>query len=213
MTASRITAKLATEVLYTISIKESKIMKQVRHAFTLVEILTVTAMICLIMAVIVVAYNGVYRSWASGNTIAAMNSAQLALEKYKLEVGHFPTGSGKLSDVTGGGDDNMKKLRENLLQNCSPFSYQDGNKVVVFDDFGDKPPKAPQEIYYVHLADSEKRDIFMLMSMGKDGAWGGNDDVVFLPFGLPGKSIKAGSYLCSTNASGTVTGELEPLAQ
>ena len=196
-------------------------MKQVRHAFTLVEILTVAAMICLIIAVIVVAYNGVYRSWASGNTIAAMNSAQLALEKYKLEVGHFPTGSGKLSDVTSGNDDNMKKLREDLLQNCSPFSYQDGSKVVVFDDFGDKPDKNKpnlgkiQEIYYVHLAgtDSEKRDIFMLMSMGKDGAWGGDDDIVFLPFGLPSKSIKAGSYLCSTDADGKIEGELEPLAQ
>ena len=194
-------------------------MKQVRHAFTLVEILTVTAMICLIMAVIVVAYNGVYRSWASGNTVAAMNSAQLALEKYKLEVGHFPTGSGKLSEVTSVDDENMKKLREGLLQSCSPFSYQDGNKVLVFDDFGDKPDKNKsnlgkiQEIYYVHLAESEERDIFMLMSMGKDGAWGGGDDVVFLPFGMPKKSIKAGSYLCSTSESGTITGELEPLAQ
>lgn len=191
-------------------------MKQTKHAFTLVEILTVAAMICLIMAVIVVAYNGVYRSWATSNTIAAMKSAQLALEKFKLENGTFPTGSGTLGAMS----DSNSKLADDLLQNCSPYSFKkDNNKVIVFDDFGDKPnkdkpnPANMQEIHYVHLAGSEDRDIFMLMSKGKDGAWGGEDDVIFLPFGLPGKSIKAGFYLCSTNESGNISGELEPLIE
>jgi hypothetical protein len=132
-----------------------------------------------------------------------------------LENGTFPTGKDTLGDMSA----SNSKLADDLLQNCSPYSFKIGNKVIVFDDFGDKPnkdkpnPANMQEIHYVHLYNSEKRDIFMLMSMGKDGAWGGGDDVVFLPFGMPKKSIKAGSYLCSTNASGTITGELEPLAQ
>ena len=108
-------------------------MKQTKHAFTLVEILTVAAMICLIMAVIVVAYNGVYRSWATSNTIAAMKSAQLALEKFKLENGTFPTGSGTLGAMS----DSNSKLADDLLQNCSPYSFKkDNNKVWhIFQNF------------------------------------------------------------------------------
>ena len=56
--------------------------KQVKR-FTLVEILMVTGMICLLAALILVAYNGVYRSWASKNTIATMKAAHLALDRWK----------------------------------------------------------------------------------------------------------------------------------
>ena len=53
----------------------------------------------------------------------------------------------------------------------------------------------------------------MLMSKGKNGAWGGEDDIIFLPFGLPSKSLKAGFYFCNTNESGNISGELEPLIE
>ena len=66
--------------------------KQVKR-FTLVEILMVTGMICLLAALILVAYNGVYRSWASKNTIATMKAAHLALDRYMLENGSYPVQS------------------------------------------------------------------------------------------------------------------------
>ena len=188
-------------------------MKRVKHTFTLVEILTVAAMICLIMSVILVAYNGVYRSWATGNTIAAMKSAHLALDKFKLDYKYFPQGSGKLGKVAKDADDEHpnegknRSLVHNLLQNCSPYSYMDGSDLLIFDDFGEKPPKTPQEIYYV----SSRHDDFMLMSKGKDGVFGGNDDIVYLPYG--DNSRKPGFYRCSVTSSGVISGEVETLSE
>ena len=65
-------------------------MKRNRNCFTLVEILMVAGMICLVAALIVVAYNGIYRSWATGNTVAVMKGAHLALDRHMLENGSYP---------------------------------------------------------------------------------------------------------------------------
>ena len=177
-----------------------------KNRFTLVEILTVSAMICLVMAVILIAYNGIYRSWATKNTIATMKAAQLPLDKFKLENEMYPVNSG---NTLGSAVHGEAVLKKELHQACSPFSQMNGNTLLVFDDFGDK--KAPQEIYYV--APVENRNTFMLMSKGKDGEWGGEDDIVFLPHGLESKNLKPGFYMCNATGSGTVSGEIEPIAQ
>ena len=192
-------------------------MKRARHTFTLVEILTVAAMICLIMSAILVAYNGVYRSWATGNTIAAMKSAHLALGKFKQQHGFFPQGSDTLGKVAKGADKAHKfegknnSLVHNLLQDCSPYSFMNGDVLMIFDDFGNKPNKNSQsgvkEIYY---ACSNQND-FKLMSMGKDGDWGGNDDIVYLPYG--DSTYKPGFYRCTTSGAGGISGEVEPLSE
>lgn len=183
-------------------------MKKLQRRFTLVEILMVAAMICLIMAVILIAYNGVYRSWASGNTAAVMKSAQLPLDKYKQENnGVYPAGKGTLGSIVH----DKETLKKELLQACSPLSYMNGNTLQIFDDFGDKPPKTPQEIYYI--SPLESRNTFMLMSMGKNGEWGGDDDIIFLPHGHDGHNLRSGFYVCNVNEDGTITGEIEPMAQ
>ena len=98
-------------------------MKKLIRQFTLVEILMVAGMICLIAAMILVAYNGVYRSWASRNTIATMKAAHLALDRYMLEHGAYP---GRNTRVTlqsltdaNSNDPYIAKLANDLLQECA----------------------------------------------------------------------------------------------
>lgn len=187
-------------------------MKRVQHTFTLVEILTVAAMICLIMSVILVAYNGVYRSWATSNTVAAMKSAHLALDRYKLENGSYPAGNKTLGEI---GNSN-KRLQKDLLNDCSPYSFMNGNDLIIYDDFGNKPTSTSQagvqEIYYASLADtSEKRDTFVLFSPGKDGKWSTEDEIIYLPHGYHTKDLKPGFYRCGVDINGNISGEIETI--
>lgn len=194
-------------------------MKQIKRCFTLVEILMVTGIICLIAALILVSYNGIYRSWSTGNTIAAMKSAHLALDRYMLENGSYiPSDKvelGKLWNQTGVDAKAGKKLFNDLLQECSPYSYKkSATELWIYDDYGQKPPKAPNFIYYRYPMENSKG--FALFSMGKNGEFGGGDDVVYLSQG--DKDRKPGFYLCSVQeSSGKLTisnsDEIEPLAQ
>jgi len=179
-------------------------MKLKKSCFTLVEILMVTGMICLIAALIAVAYNGVYRSWATRNTIATMKSAHLALDKYMLENGSYPqaTSRTKLGSLASGN----KQLEHDLLQNCAPYAGKDGSTVKVFDDFGDKDTIV--EIEYVFPAANSTS--FALLSRGKDGAFGTDDDIIYLPAG--NNTLKPGFYMGITTTDGSVS-DIEPLAQ
>ena len=188
--------------------------KQVKR-FTLVEILMVTGMICLIAALIIVAYNGVYRSWSSKNTIATMKAAHLALDRYMLENGSFPWkdgSSGRLEFISNPGiesDLEKCKLAKGLLHDCTPYSVEHNNKVTVFDDFGKKEP-----IYYVFAHQNNKT--FALMSKGKNGKWGDDDDIIYLPKGDKDKNLKPGFYMCTTDEEGKLpssTDDIEPMAQ
>jgi hypothetical protein len=76
----------------------------------------------------------------------------------------------------------------------------------VFDDFGKKEP-----VYYVFVHRNNKT--FALMSKGKDGEWGGNDDIIYMPKGDTTKNLKPGFYMCSSDESGDIKTEVEPLAQ
>ena len=194
-------------------------MKQNRHCFTLVEILMVTGMICMIAALIVVAYNGVYRSWSTGNTVATMKAAHLALDKYMLENNAYPVQawnngeSGYLRFNKTSNAPSTAKLALDLQQECAPYSYEDGDYVVVFDDFGPKPPNTPSAIHYVFPYGNRS---FALMSKGKDGNWGGDDDIIYLPAGDPAHGLKPGFYNCSIqSASGNIASyeNIEPIAQ
>ena len=181
-------------------------MKRNKSVFTLVEILMVSGMICLIIALILVTYNGVYRSWASRNTIATMKAAHLALDRYMLENGSYPVAKDDLGKVAA--DLTAKKLFNDLLQDCAPFCYKKAaNELWIFDDFGKKPPETPNYIYYKFPVNNS----FVLMSKGKNGDWGGDDDIIYLPVG--NGTLKPGFYLCSTNADGAISGDVEPLAQ
>lgn len=194
--------------------------KQVKR-FTLVEILMVTGMICLIAALIIVAYNGVYRSWASKNTIATMKAAHLALDRYMLENNTYPmqgwstSSSGYLRFATNSSEPAIVKLAKDLLQACAPYSYEDNNDhVVIFDDFGPKPPDNYHALHYVFPYGNTNS--FALMSMGKDGDWGGDDDVIYLPVGDRAHNLKSGFYMGSiddNNGSIENYSNLEPLAQ
>ena len=193
-----------------------KRMRVQKKRFTLVEILMVTGMICLIAALIIVAYNGVYRSWSSKNTIATMKAAHLALDRYMLENNNYPqqnwnSGSALLRFQSTGSDPVQIKLAKDLLQACAPYSYEHNSNVTVFDDFGPKPPGNYHAIYYVFPYGSTNS--FALMSMGKDGDWGGDDDIIYLPKGDTAKNLKPGFYMCSSDASGDIKTEVEPLAQ
>lgn len=189
-------------------------MKKLIRQFTLVEILMVAGMICLIAAMILVAYNGVYRSWASRNTIATMKAAHLALDRYMLEHGAYP---GRNTRVTlqsltdaNSNDPYIAKLANDLLQECAPFSYRlNSGEVRVFDDFGNKPPQTSvQDIYYVFPANNSNS--FALISAGKDGNFGTDDDIIYLPGG--NSSLKPGFYMGSTTNNGGIS-NAEPLAQ
>ena len=194
-------------------------MKQNRHCFTLVEILMVTGMICMIAALIVVAYNGVYRSWSTGNTVATMKAAHLALDKYMLENNAYPVQAwdndtdGYLRFAVNSNAPSVAKLAADLLQECAPYSYEDNNHTVIYDDFGPKPPATPHAIHYVFPYLNRS---FALMSKGKDGAWGGDDDIIYLPVGDPANGLKPGFYNCSIqSASGSIASyaNIEPIAQ
>lgn len=180
-------------------------MKKLIRQFTLVEILMVAGMICLIAAMILVAYNGVYRSWASRNTIATMKAAHLALDRYMLEHGAYPAAATRTTLRTVAGTDS--KFVKDLLQECSPYSMLDGNNVVVFDDFGPHTGGVHQ-IEYVFPASGSNS--FALISAGKDGNFGTIDDIIYLPGG--NGSLKPGFYMGTTTNNGGVS-NVEPLAQ
>ena len=103
-------------------------MKQNKRRFTLVEVLVVAGIICIIAALILVTYNGVYQSWSTGNTAATMKSAQLALDKYMLENGTYPKQetADNLENVAGADT----KLSRELLQVCAPYSNKKSNNKV-----------------------------------------------------------------------------------
>lgn len=182
-------------------------MKQAKRCFTLVEILMVTGIICLIAALILVSYNGIYRSWSTGNTIAAMKAAHLALDRYMLENGSYPE-STPGSPPESASEETLQKVAgtdakfvNDLLQSCSPYSEKNGNKVKIFDDFGKK-----EEIRYVFpVAGSNS---FALISYGKDGDDRTDDDIIYLPGGT--SSLKPGFYMGTTTAAGGVS-DPEPL--
>ncbi|MBE6402257.1 MAG: type II secretion system protein [Lentisphaerae bacterium] len=193
--------------------------KQIKR-FTLVEILMVTGMICLIAALIVVAYNGVYRSWSSKNTVATMKAAHLALDRYMLENNTYPVQSwnsgtgGYLRFAANSSDPAIAKLAADLLQAGAPYSYERSNTVTLYDDFGPKPPGNYHALYYVFPYGNTNS--FAIMSMGKNGEWGGDDDIIYLPVGDRNHNLKSGFYLCSIeDSNGDIEnyGELEPLAQ
>ncbi|MBE6368964.1 MAG: type II secretion system protein [Lentisphaerae bacterium] len=184
-------------------------MKRTQHSFTLVEILMVAGMIALVAAIVIVSYNGIYRSWSTGNTVGAMKCAHLAIDRHMLETGTYPIANDTLGKVAKNAS---AKLVAELKQDCSPYSYVKNGDLLIYDDFGPKPPKAPREIYYKFPIDSNT-NAFMLMSMGKDGSWGGDDDIIYLPFGWPAKDLKPGFYMATTSASGGISGEIEPIAQ
>ncbi len=195
-------------------------MMMTRKRFTLVEVLMVTGMICIIAALILVSYNGVYRSWSSRNTIAAMKTAQLALDRFRLETGAFPNAPNGRSMTWNTADADLGSLARNLLQDCSPFAFEFANHdVVVFDDFGPKPPSASESeihaIRYIYpYADTKT---FALFSMGKDGQFNNdNDDIIFLPAGLSSRNLKPGFYMVKLNNSLVIQGsgdDIEPLAE
>ena len=165
-------------------------MKQNKRSFTLVEVLVVAGIICIIAALILVTYNGVYQSWSTGNTAAAMKAAHLALDKYMLENGSYPVEAdsselGKLCKNKDGDSDIIKTAK-----------------------------KDPKEIFYRFPMDNSKG--FALFSKGKDGEWGNGDDIVYLSQGDSDR--KPGFYRCSVEKnSGKLeidTGdEVEPIAQ
>ena len=187
-------------------------MSSQKKRFTLVEILMVTGMICLIAALIVVAYNGVYRSWSSKNTIATMKAAHLTLDRYMLENGSFPWASGsqgKLKFASNTGDKELNKLAADMLHNCSPYSYEKDNEVIIFDDFGKQ-----EEIYYIFPHGDNKT--YALMSKGKNGSWNDRNNIIYLPKGDSSKNLEPGFYMCSSDENGSLPGsadDIEPLAQ
>lgn len=178
-------------------------MKRNRNCFTLVEILMVAGMICLVAALIVVAYNGIYRSWATGNTVAVMKGAHLALDRYMLENGSYPekTSQAALEDVVAPGS----KLALDLLQECAPYSEKDaGGKVRVFDDFG-------KESAIRYIFPLKNTNSFGLISAGKDGDFGNNDDIIYLPTG--NGTLKPGFYTGKLDEGDGSIEDAEPIAQ
>jgi len=186
-----------------------------RRGFTLVEILGIAAIIAIIVYLVVVGYNGVYRSWAVRNTIAAMKNVHVALEKFRLENGYLPIKNppGKLEFAAS--SEEYKALAHDLVQTVHPYARNFDGTVKVFDDFGSKSDKNNiRPIYYAFPY--EDTGTFALYSYGKDGAAGGHDDIIYLPAGLSGKKLPPGFYLVDLNSSGVIQGsgdDIEPLAK
>ena len=178
-------------------------MKRNRHCFTLVEILMVAGMICLVAALIIVAYNGIYRSWATGNTVSVMKAAHLALDRHMLENGSYPekTSQAALEDVVVP----KSKLALDLFQECAPYSEKDDNgKVAVYDDFGKK-----SDIRYIFPL--KNTNSFALISAGKDGDFGNHDDIIYLPVG--NGTLQPGFYTGKLDESDGSIEDAEPIAQ
>ena len=54
------------------------------------------------------------------------------------------------------------------------------------------------------------------MSKGKNGKWGDDDDIIYLPKGDKDKNLKPGFYMCTTDEEGKLpsnTDDIEPMAQ
>ena len=229
--------------------------KMGRRSFTLVEILGIAAIIAIIVYLVVVGYNGVYRSWATRNTVGVMKNVHLVLDKFRQEYGYFPVkstswehpvncydgypfelcfyeGEGASGDYqktfrydpTGAkGDPNYWPLVQQLVQQVHPyakeFTFKNGGSVYkvfkVFDDFGSKTDEdniRPLFYAYPYLTTGT----CALFSKGKDGAWGGGDDIIYLPAGLESRNLRPGFYLVTLNSSGVIQGtadDIEPLAQ
>ncbi len=189
--------------------------------FTLVEILMVTGMICIIAALIIVTYNGVYRSWSTGNTVAAMKNIHLALDRFRLANGYLPeqTSPDKLAFSTADSDPVRQVLARDLLTTVAPYAFEFSDHTVgVFDDFGPKPPTALKadihSIYYIYPY--KNTGTFALFSLGKDGVAGGDtDDIIYLPGGLAANGLKPGFYMVKLNVGGDIAcdnDDIEPLA-
>lgn len=212
------------------------------RGFTLVEILGITAIIAIIVYLVVVGYNGVYRSWATRNTIAAMKNVHLVLDKFRHEYGYFPvkststaypvplsfyqSGHGNSKPFRYTTDGNFRVLGRQLVQQVHPYAREfTGGVIKVFDDFGprdDVDGVHPIHYTYPYLTTGT----FALFSKGKDGRWGregfknyDEDDIIYLPAGLElsdGVHLRPGFYLVRLNDSGVIQGsadDIEPLAQ
>ena len=185
--------------------------------FTLVEILMVAGMICVIIVLIVVGYNGVYRSWAVRNTVAAMKNVHLVLERFRLENGYLPKKDSPeaLSCSTSDADPARKALARDLLQTVHPYARDFDGTVKVFDDFGSKTQEGKiRPIYYIYPY--KNTQTFALLSKGKDGDFDEDgDDIIYLPAGLSGKNLPPGFYLVKLDDDGDIQGgsdDIEPLA-
>ena len=224
-----------------------------RRGFTLVEILGIAAIIAIIVYLVVVGYNGVYRSWATRNTVGVMKNVHLVLDKFRQEYGYFPVkstswessadcydgypfelcfyasgdGDYKKTFRYGGskGDPNYKILGRNLVQLVHPYAKNFDGTYKVFDDFG--PRNDASKVHPIFYAfpytdpagtgrPKTETGTFALFSKGKDGAWGGGDDIIYLPAGLESRNLRPGFYLVTLNSSGVIQGtadDIEPLAQ
>ena len=107
-------------------------------------------------------------------------------------------------------DPAIAKLAADLLQAGAPYSYERSNTVTLYDDFGPKPPGNYHALYYVFPYGNTNS--FAIMSMGKNGEWGGDDDIIYLPAGCTSPNLKPGFYMGVTTASGGIS-DYEPLAQ
>jgi len=189
--------------------------------FTLVEILMVTGMICIIAALIIVTYNGVYRSWSTGNTVAAMKNTHLALDRFRLPNGYLPEQASyfALNYATNDPDPALQALARDLLTSAAPYAFKFSDHIVrIFDDFGPKPPAAGKDdihpIYYIYPY--KNTGTLALFSRGKDGVWNGDtDDIIYLPNGLDALKLEPGFYMVQLSGDGTITcdpEDIEPLA-
>jgi type IV pilus assembly protein PilE len=63
--------------------KEANIMKRSKHGFTLIELIVVMAVIAIIMAIAIPAYNDQVRKTRRSEAISAMQNVQLRLEQWR----------------------------------------------------------------------------------------------------------------------------------
>jgi len=64
--------------------------KQIRDGFTLVEVLLVVAIIGILATVLIFAVGGTQEKAKKDTTVVLIRQVGEALERYKLDIGHFP---------------------------------------------------------------------------------------------------------------------------
>ena len=159
-------------------------MKPKKLYFTLIEILTVAAIIAILAGISVGVIGLINNKNAEARTLATIKALELALGQYKTENGtiYLPEGSSKLSQaipitVSSGIPDNLngtllKYLDQKLLNSASKVS---GTKRYFIDGW-DRP------LIY-RIPGKFNKTGFDLGSVGPDGKWGDGGDP--LPASIP----------------------------
>lgn len=140
-------------------------------SFTLIELLTVIAIIAILVGLTLAAYSGVFKMAARSRAHSEISAISGALENYKSDNGTYPIPSGPVFTSTNDYASGSPEV-PTVYQDSSAFLYQ---QLTGQTNYGDLPPtpNSGTKIY----------DTFTRSQLGNDAAGSGGQVYLKDPFG------------------------------